>query len=193
MRQGHRRERRIRIAYVRFNRFIRNLRLAAGRSPGPSSVARTAPRSAWTTCRLTGLAGLPVPYLGDIRAVSLFTSTVATGRRTPNRKEVRHTHQVGCTARSSAGARGALPALPQTSRRHRRGGAAVHEARRDDIATEHLATAMNELRTQATAITEQLVVVSRLPSAKRQNGFRTLRSQVDEVERLAARIALAGR
>lgn len=52
---------------------------------------------------------------------------------------------------------------------------------------------MNELRTQATAITEQLVVVSRLPSAKRQNGFRTLRSQVDEVERLAARIALAGR
>lgn len=110
-----------------------------------------------------------------------------------NRKEVRHTHQVGCTARSSAGARGAARLYRRLLDAIDAGGAAVHEARRDDIATEHLATAMNELRTQATAITEQLVVVSRLPSAKRQNGFRTLRSQVDEVERLAARIALAGR
>lgn len=71
------------------------------------------------------------------------------------------------------------------------GDDAVHEARRDDVATEHLATAMNELRSQATAITEHLVVASRLPFAKRQNGFRPLRSQVDEVERLVARIGLS--
>jgi hypothetical protein len=71
------------------------------------------------------------------------------------------------------------------------GDAAVHEARRDDMATEHLATAMNDLRNQATAITEHLVVVGRLPFAKRQNGFRPLRSQVDEVERLAARIGIS--
>ena len=71
------------------------------------------------------------------------------------------------------------------------GDDAVHEARRDDIATEQLATAMNELRNQAAAITEHLVVVSRLPLAKRQNGFRPLRSQVDEVERLAARIGIS--
>ena len=67
----------------------------------------------------------------------------------------------------------------------------VHEARRDDIATEQLATAMNELRDQVAAITENLVVVSRLPFAKRQNGFRPLRSQVDEVERLAVRIGIS--
>lgn len=71
------------------------------------------------------------------------------------------------------------------------GDAAVHEARRDEITTEHLSTAMNDLRNQATAITEHLVVVSRLPFAKRQNGFRPLRSQVDEVERLAARIGMS--
>lgn len=71
------------------------------------------------------------------------------------------------------------------------GNDAVREARRDDIATEQLATAMNELRNQAAAITEHLVVVSRLPLAKRQNGFRPLRSQVDEVERLAARIGIS--
>ncbi len=68
---------------------------------------------------------------------------------------------------------------------------AVHEATRDAMATDQLATAVNELRNQATAITEHLVVVSRLPFAKRQNGFRPLRSQVDEVERLAARIGIS--
>lgn len=71
------------------------------------------------------------------------------------------------------------------------GDDAVRQARRDDIATEQLATAMNELRNQAAAITEHLVVVSRLPFAKRQNGFRPLRSQVDEVERLAVRIGIS--
>ncbi len=71
------------------------------------------------------------------------------------------------------------------------GDAAVQEARRDDIATEQLMTAMNELRSQATAITEHLVVVSRLPFAKRQNGFRPLRAQVDEVERLAVRVGVS--
>ncbi len=71
------------------------------------------------------------------------------------------------------------------------GDDAVHEARRDGTATEHLATAMNELRGQATAITERLVVVSRLPLVKRQSGFRPLRSHVDEVERLAARIGIS--
>lgn len=71
------------------------------------------------------------------------------------------------------------------------GDEAVREARRDHLATEQLATAMNELRGQATAITEHLVVASRLPFAKRQNGFRPLRSQVDEVERLTARIGMS--
>lgn len=71
------------------------------------------------------------------------------------------------------------------------GDDAVHEAMREHVATDHLVAAMNELRRQATAITEHLVVASRLPFAKRQQGFRPLRSQVDEVERLAARIGIS--
>lgn len=71
------------------------------------------------------------------------------------------------------------------------GDDAVQEVKREHVATDQLAAAMNELRSQATAITELLVVVSRLPFAKRQNGFRPLRSQVDEIERLAARIGIS--
>lgn len=68
------------------------------------------------------------------------------------------------------------------------GDDAVKKVNRDHTASDQLELAMNELRRQAIAITEHLVVVSHLPVFKRQNGLRPLRSQVDEVERLAARI-----
>jgi hypothetical protein len=61
-------------------------------------------------------------------------------------------------------------------------------AREDQFATGELDDAVHDLRRQATAITEHLVVVSRLPVGKRQRALRPLRSPVDEVERLAARI-----
>ena len=68
------------------------------------------------------------------------------------------------------------------------GDDAVKKAKRDHTATDQLESALNDLRRQAIAITEHLVVVSSLPLVKRQNGLRPLRSQVDEVEHLAARI-----
>lgn len=68
------------------------------------------------------------------------------------------------------------------------GDDAVKNVKRDHTAADQLERAMNDLRRQAIAITEHLVVVSRLPVVKRQNYLRPLRSQVDEVEHLAARI-----
>ena len=68
------------------------------------------------------------------------------------------------------------------------GNDAVNKAWKDGVATEQLGGALTELRRQAVGITEYLVVASRLPLVKRQSAFRPLRSQVDEVERLGARI-----
>lgn len=68
------------------------------------------------------------------------------------------------------------------------GADAIDKAGQEDTATEQLEGALSELRRQAIAITEHLVVASRLPLVKRQSAFRPLRSQVDEVERLGARI-----
>src|SRR3954451_21847585 len=66
--------------------------------------------------------------------------------------------------------------------------ASVALARADQVATDQLDAALRDLRRQAIAITEHLVVVSRLPVVKRQQALRPLRSPVDEVERLAVRI-----
>ena len=68
------------------------------------------------------------------------------------------------------------------------GDDAVNKAWQDDTVTDQIGRAMGELRRQAVAITKHLVVASRLPLVKRQNALRPLRSQVDEVERLGARI-----
>lgn len=65
----------------------------------------------------------------------------------------------------------------------------IEDARKDKVAVDRLAEATDELRRQAVAITEHLVIASRLPFAKRQAAYVPLRNQVDEVERLSARIA----
>lgn len=68
------------------------------------------------------------------------------------------------------------------------GDDAVDQVWQDGTAAEQLSGALDDLRSQAVAITEHLVVVAHLPFAKRQNALRPLRSQVDDVEILAARI-----
>lgn len=68
---------------------------------------------------------------------------------------------------------------------------AVTAARRSGVPTDQLESAFVELTAQAGAITEHLVILSRLPFAKRQAAYRPVRSQVDDVEKLAARIGLS--
>ncbi len=64
----------------------------------------------------------------------------------------------------------------------------VEDLRKAQIACDRLEEAAAELRSHAVLITAHLVVASRLPLPKRQQALRPFRSQVDDVERLSAKI-----
>jgi hypothetical protein len=60
-----------------------------------------------------------------------------------------------------------------------------------DFPAPQLLVAIDELRTTASAIAARLVVVNKLPLAKRQRELLPLRRQVDDVEKAALRIAMS--
>ena len=64
----------------------------------------------------------------------------------------------------------------------------VGDLRKAHVACDRLEEAAAELRSHAVLITAHLVVASRLPLPKRQRALRPIRSQVDDVEWLSARI-----
>jgi hypothetical protein len=64
----------------------------------------------------------------------------------------------------------------------------VGDLRKAHVACDRLEEAAAELRSHAVLITAHLVVASRLPLPKRQRASRPIRSQVDDVEWLSARI-----
>jgi hypothetical protein len=64
----------------------------------------------------------------------------------------------------------------------------VGDLRKAQVAGDRLEEAAAELRSHAVLITAHLLVVSRLPLPKRQRALLPIRSQVDDVEWLSARI-----
>jgi hypothetical protein len=64
----------------------------------------------------------------------------------------------------------------------------VGDLRKAHVPCDRLEEAAAELRTHAVSITAHLVVASRLPLRKRVRALRPIRSQVDGVEWLSARI-----
>jgi hypothetical protein len=65
---------------------------------------------------------------------------------------------------------------------------AVRDLRKGHVTADRLEEAAAGLRAHAVSLTAHLVVASRLPLAKRQRALRPIRSQVDDVEWLSARI-----
>jgi hypothetical protein len=64
----------------------------------------------------------------------------------------------------------------------------VGDLRKAHVACDRLEEAAAELRLRAVLITAHLAVASRLPLPKRQRALLPIRNQVDDVERLSARI-----